>query len=218
VQLIAHKINIDKASNCVNMILSLENTSRSEKIMTQELKKFAGAHTEYTEVARRGTEETLGVSLSYGVREDEVGCVAVRFASRGMGGKFTHFTPRFAGKFLEIVDDHRVIFGGLRLNLEVIPVLKPGPPITQVLPLFANFEISEFLASWVTEQIKEEGFELLTEDLVAIVNEQLFGPPTENVEFAVELPNLKLTKAAAQKEQGKSHESKQNSEETDFDA
>lgn len=166
-----------------------------EEKQKKEVRTFNGSHNSYLVIAKRG-QESLGLSLIYGVSPNGTGCLLTRFVVRSVGklGSLAHMHVRDKGNFTDSDGD----FVGYRLNRVAIPVFHPGPPPFMFLGFCDKFQIFEIVADWVKERCKEDGFEVIDPDfLKQNLQDMVSGKieaPDENVQLVLTFPEFNKSK------------------------
>jgi hypothetical protein len=163
---------------------------RKEKIMVETIRLFKGSSNIYAEIAQR-KNEVLGLHLEYRTHPaNGVGFLLVRFVAYSKDGekmKFTHFAAREKTTFVLPSDNLRK---GMRLNRVPIPLFTPGVTRFDVGVLGDEAGIWPIIGSWITEQVKAEGFDLIVDDMSAYVRSQFTNTTEGKPELILEFPDL----------------------------
>lgn len=161
--------------------------------------RYRGQSSVYVDVATRGTDEFLGVSLQYAIHPSNVGCFIVRFAAHGDDvnpKNFKHLTYRDQSKYSTIVGEGEIqaLIKGIRLNKLALKVFSPAPHPALIQKLADDFNVWTLLAEWVAEQATTEGFTLYPVDLAATLRESTPVPALpvvpEGLTCVLDLPKL----------------------------
>jgi hypothetical protein len=159
--------------------------------------RYRGFSNNYVDVAVRGTDEHLGLSMDYAVHPSGVGCFIVRFIVHGAGVKpenYTHLTYRESAKFVVRATETTPaeMFKGVRLNKIAIPVFKPPVQKREIDTFATSLNIWPLVTEWIAEQITTEGFTVTVPDLQAEIRGLLVPAttPTEDVKSVIQFPDL----------------------------
>lgn len=155
--------------------------------------RYHGQHSRYVDIATRGTDEHLGMSLDYAVHPSGVGCFILRFVVHGKGVQpknFKHLMYREPAQFV-IPGTIPEMFEGVRLNKLAIPVFNPAVHRHEVDQFALKFGVWSLLEAWVTKQVLVEGFTVLVDLQKEIRNLLAWEPtPEDSVKCVMEFPNL----------------------------
>lgn len=169
--------------------------------------RYRGFNSQYVDVAVRGAEEHLGLSIEYAVHPSGIGCFILRFIAHGKGinpKNFTFLTYREPAKFLIAATEttSAEVFKGVRLTKIAIPVFQPSVHRHELDAFATKHGVWPLLTAWLAQQIAAEGFTVTVPDLEAEVRNLLALPVTpDNVACILEFPKLDAPeiKAAALK-------------------
>ena len=155
--------------------------------------RYRGYSSTYVDVATRGANEFLGVSVQYAVHPSNIGCFIFRFSAHGDVSpmKFKHLTYRDKTRYRTLVEEGEISqeINGIRLNKLALKVFSPAVPLHLVPSLAEEHNVWVLLAEWVAEQAKAEGFTLYEVDLAILLRDTIF-PPVGGVKCILDLPKL----------------------------
>jgi hypothetical protein len=144
------------------------------------------------DIAIRGANEHLGISLAYGAHPSGIGAMVVRFVAHGdvVPSKFTHLSYREKAKFCAHGPNGKEIIKGVRLNKVVIKFCAPAVTPFELDAYATKFGFWPQLTEWVAEQVQAEGF-TPTVNLEQELKALLIPPTTQGeVKSVIEFPNM----------------------------
>lgn len=121
---------------------------------------FFGNNNTYMDIATRGNDH-LALSLNYVVApQTDTACIMIRFLCWNPGspkeiGSFNYLGIREVAEF-KIDEDHK--FQAARVFKAAFPVFQPSVSLAAFLKYCAEMSIWDFIADWLIERCKDEGF------------------------------------------------------------